>query len=126
MSLLLHYTETQSSIFGDKMHEQVEERLKFYESGEAPRKNVDVMKEAISEVTAGQTSEKKKKKKKKKEKNGLNETHDDQKNLEEALVEASQEKMKSTEDMEEGKNHFMPLILFTAEFESAFDVGGVG
>lgn len=67
--------EIQSSIFGDKMHEQVEERLKFYESGEAPRKNVDVMKEAISEVAASQvTSEKKKKKKRKKEKNGLNET----------------------------------------------------
>jgi cobalamin biosynthesis Mg chelatase CobN len=63
------------------MHEQVEERLKFYESGEAPRKNVDVMKEAISEVSASQgvTSEKKKKKKRKKEKNGLNETVEEQK-----------------------------------------------
>ncbi len=62
------------------MHEQVEERLKFYESGEAPRKNVDVMKEAISEVSASQavTSEKKKKKRKK-EKNGLNETVEEQK-----------------------------------------------
>ena len=62
------------------MHEQVEERLKFYESGEAPRKNVDVMKEAISEV-AGQvvTSEKKKKKKRKKEKDSLNETIEEQK-----------------------------------------------
>ena len=72
--------EIQSSIFGDKMHEQIEERLKFYESGEAPRKNVDVMKEAISEVAASQvTSEKKKKKKRKKEKNGLNETGEEQK-----------------------------------------------
>lgn len=26
------------------MHDQVEERLKFYETGEAPRKNIDVMK----------------------------------------------------------------------------------
>lgn len=29
------------------MKKQVEDRLKFYESGEAPRKNIDVMKEAI-------------------------------------------------------------------------------
>lgn len=69
------FSETQSSVFGDKMHEQVEERLKFYESGEPPRKNVDVMKEAIAEANAagGQdpvtpSSEKKKKKKRKKEK----------------------------------------------------------
>jgi sRNA-binding protein len=61
------------------MREQVEERLKFYESGEAPRKNVDVMKEAISEATANVTSEKKKKKKRKKGKNGLDETTEEQK-----------------------------------------------
>ena len=79
--ILKYILETQSHVFGDKMHEQVEERLKFYESGEAPRKNVDVMKEAISEVSASQgvTSEKKKKKKRKKEKNGLNETVEEQK-----------------------------------------------
>lgn len=28
----------------------MEERLAFYETGEAPRKNVDVMKEAVQEV----------------------------------------------------------------------------
>ncbi|XP_028391508.1 nucleolar protein 56-like [Dendronephthya gigantea] len=96
------FSETQSCIFGDKMHEQVEERLKFYESGEAPRKNIDVMKEAISEVTSSQTSEKKKKRKKKKEKNGLNETTDGQESLVETPVEkASTKKKKSSEDMEE-------------------------
>ena len=63
------------------MREQVEERLKFYESGEAPRKNVDVMKEAISEVSASLTSEKKKKKKRKKEKNELNETNNEENTL---------------------------------------------
>lgn len=34
-------------MFGDYLKKQVEDRLKFYESGEAPRKNIDVMKEAI-------------------------------------------------------------------------------
>lgn len=37
-------------MFGDKLRDQVEERLAFYETGEAPRKNVDVMKEAVQEV----------------------------------------------------------------------------
>lgn len=41
------FTETPSSVFGDYLKKQVEDRLKFYESGEAPRKNIDVMKEAI-------------------------------------------------------------------------------
>lgn len=37
-------------MFGDKLREQVEERLSFYETGSLPRKNVDVMKEAVQEV----------------------------------------------------------------------------
>lgn len=37
-------------MFGDKLREQVEERLSFYETGAVPRKNVDVMKEAVKEV----------------------------------------------------------------------------
>lgn len=37
-------------MFGDKLREQVEERLTFYETGAVPRKNVDVMQEAVKEV----------------------------------------------------------------------------
>lgn len=40
-----------TSVFGDKLREQVEERLSFYETGEVPRKNMDVMKEAVKEVS---------------------------------------------------------------------------
>eukprot|EP01098_Paradermamoeba_levis_P007821 TRINITY_DN325_c0_g1_i1.p1 TRINITY_DN325_c0_g1~~TRINITY_DN325_c0_g1_i1.p1 ORF type:complete len:580 (+),score=283.47 TRINITY_DN325_c0_g1_i1:93-1742(+) len=36
--------------FGQKLKEQVEERLKFYDSGELPKKNVDVMKEVMEEL----------------------------------------------------------------------------
>lgn len=32
-----------TSVFGDKLKEQVEERLRFYEEGTAPRKNLTVM-----------------------------------------------------------------------------------
>lgn len=38
--------------FGEKLKEQVEERLTFFETGATPRKNVDVMKEAMSELEA--------------------------------------------------------------------------
>ena len=38
--------------FGEKMKEQVEERLTFFETGATPRKNIDVMKEAMSELEA--------------------------------------------------------------------------
>ncbi len=43
-------TECPTTKFGEKLKGQVEERLTFFESGETPRKNIDVMKEAISEL----------------------------------------------------------------------------
>lgn len=73
------FSEISSSVFGEKLREQVEERLEFYDKGVAPRKNVDVMKEAVVAATNGTAanedepmseddmkSEKKKKKKKRK------------------------------------------------------------
>jgi nucleolar protein 56 len=64
------FTETPTSVFGDTLKQQVEERLKFYESGETPRKNIDVMKEAleISQKEIEQNLSVKKKKKDKKRK----------------------------------------------------------
>lgn len=43
--------EVPTSVFGDKLRDQVEERLAFYETGETPRKNLDVMKEAVVQVS---------------------------------------------------------------------------
>ncbi|CAL8338017.1 unnamed protein product [Lota lota] len=66
------FSEVPTSVFGDKLRNQVEERLSFYETGDLPRKNVDVMKEAMKEagdVTAEikRKLEKKEKKRKKRE-----------------------------------------------------------
>jgi len=47
------FSEEATNIFGEKLRDQVEERLKFYETGDAPRKNIDVMREAIKESEAG-------------------------------------------------------------------------
>uniref|UniRef100_A0A1B0DF51 Nucleolar protein 56 n=1 Tax=Phlebotomus papatasi TaxID=29031 RepID=A0A1B0DF51_PHLPP len=42
------FTEAPSNVFGDALKQQVEDRLKFYESGEPPRKNTEVMEEAMA------------------------------------------------------------------------------
>lgn len=63
------FTDFPNSIFGEHLKDQVEDRLKFYETGEAPKKNVDVMKTASEEaaiVTAKLAKKEKKKKKKEK------------------------------------------------------------
>ncbi|KAL4621544.1 hypothetical protein ACB092_06G236400 [Castanea dentata] len=42
-----YFVENGSTVFGEKLSEQVEERLDFYDNGVAPRKNIVVMKTAI-------------------------------------------------------------------------------
>ncbi|XP_028766242.1 nucleolar protein 56 [Neltuma alba] len=70
------FSESGTSAFGEKLREQVEERLDFYDKGVAPRKNIDVMKSAIesaqnkdtqmeTEVPVEVSSKKSKKKKSK-------------------------------------------------------------
>jgi nucleolar protein 56 len=70
-----------SSVFGQKMREQVEERLRFYEEGVAPRKNSAAMAEAmaLAGVGGGAGGEKDKKKDKKKDKEGGKEEKNDKK-----------------------------------------------
>lgn len=46
----LFVAEKNTTAFGEKLREQVEERLDFYDKGVAPRKNIDVMKSAIDTV----------------------------------------------------------------------------
>mmetsp|Transcript_1667 Transcript_1667/g.2378 ORF Transcript_1667/g.2378 Transcript_1667/m.2378 type:complete len:558 (+) Transcript_1667:275-1948(+) len=47
------FADDPTNIYGLKLREQVEERLKFYETGAAPRKNIDVMEEIAKHVKAG-------------------------------------------------------------------------
>jgi len=51
LNVKLWIPELNTSIFGEKLREQVEERLDFYDKGVAPRKNLDVMKAAIEGIT---------------------------------------------------------------------------
>nr|XP_048315501.1 nucleolar protein 56 [Myodes glareolus] len=89
------FSEVPTSVFGEKLREQVEERLSFYETGEIPRKNLDVMKEAMvqAEEAAAEITrklEKQEKKRLKKEKKRLA-----------ALAQASSENSSTPEECEE-------------------------
>ena len=44
------FSDEPSRLYGEKLREQVEERLKFYETGAAPRRNVDVMEEVAKQL----------------------------------------------------------------------------
>ncbi|KAG9130733.1 hypothetical protein Leryth_012692 [Lithospermum erythrorhizon] len=69
------FLEKSTTVFGEKLREQVEERLDFYDKGVAPRKNIEMMKAAlenadgkamdVDEISV-EKSEKKSKKKKSK------------------------------------------------------------
>lgn len=45
------FTDIPTSVFGEHLRQQVEDRLKFYETGEAPAKNIDIMRHALTEVS---------------------------------------------------------------------------
>merc|ERR1712183_1240428 len=54
------FSDEATTVYGEKLKDQVEERLAFLTEGTTPRKNIEVMQEAIKEV------KKRRKKKKKK------------------------------------------------------------
>lgn len=88
------FIEQPTGAFGKALNAQVEERLNFYQTGAAPRKNIDVMKGVISEagvdmgdidvedskvvtVTSSNSSEEKKSKKSKKNKRTADEVEEE-------------------------------------------------
>merc|ERR1712168_828086 len=98
------FSETSTSIFGTSMKQQVEDRLKFYETGDLPRKNVDVMTEAMAAAgEEAKANKKKEKKEKKKRKIEETETGGDT-NLDTSKVEESskvEETVKEEDDTEQ-------------------------
>merc|ERR1712140_133997 len=44
------FSEHATNVFGTKLKEQVEDRLKFFETGDIPKKNMDVMNEALETI----------------------------------------------------------------------------
>merc|ERR1712241_234113 len=92
------FSEQSNNIFGSKLKEQVEDRLKFFETGEIPKKNLDVMTEAMEAIKKEdgefqKVSKKEKKKKKRKAEEMENE---------EVVEEASKEKKMKIDVTEQG------------------------
>merc|ERR1739838_1198035 len=54
------FSDEASTVFGEKLRDQVEERLLFLTEGTKPRKNIEVMQEAIKEVKKRLKKKKKK------------------------------------------------------------------
>lgn len=84
------FAENPNSVFGEKLKQQVEDRLKFYESGEIPKKNIDVMTEAVEEALQLLKKKKKKDKKRKREED-LNSSINGGKDLSEIVAENGEE-----------------------------------
>merc|ERR1711997_349268 len=70
------FSEEATTVFSSKLKEQVEDRLKFYETGDLPRKNVEVMDEAVEEAAEATKKKKKKDKKKKRKAEDADDTMD--------------------------------------------------
>ncbi|KAI8777892.1 nucleolar protein 56 [Biomphalaria glabrata] len=45
-----NFSDVPTAVIGEHLKQQVEDRLKFYETGENPAKNIDVMKQAVVEA----------------------------------------------------------------------------
>uniref|UniRef100_A0A7S1L7E6 Nucleolar protein 56 n=1 Tax=Alexandrium catenella TaxID=2925 RepID=A0A7S1L7E6_ALECA len=87
-----NFSDEASTVFGEKLRDQVEERLAFLSEGTTPRKNIEVMQEAIKEV------KKRLKKKKKAEAKGAAEAEGEV--VEEGVVEKKKKKKQAAEEEE--------------------------
>merc|ERR1712029_100980 len=109
------FSEESTTVFGSMLKEQVEDRLKFYETGDLPRKNVEVMAEAVEEAAEDAKKKKKKEKKKRKAEDAeesvsepavaTEEPHKKKKKKNkdnEGVAEAADTTVNTTVDMEEG------------------------
>ncbi|KAG9438192.1 nucleolar protein 56 [Apis mellifera carnica] len=98
-----------TNVFGEKLRQQVEDRLKFYETGEIPKKNIDVMKEALEEAaqviaSMEQKSAKKKKKKDKKRKSEVLENGKENGYIENGVEEETEEPVKKKKKKKKSKS----------------------
>jgi len=84
------FSDEASAIFGEKLRDQVEERLAFLTEGTTPRKNIEVMQEAIKEV-------RKLRKKKKKKAEAKEAAAAEGEAVEEGVAEAKKKKKKEAE-----------------------------
>jgi nucleolar protein 56 len=88
------FSDEATTVYGEKLRDQVEERLAFLTEGTKPRKNIEVMQEAIKEV-------KKRKKKKAKKKDTAAAAAEEGEEVAEGVVEKPKKKKKRAAEEEE-------------------------
>jgi len=88
------FSDEATTIFGEKLKDQVEERLAFLTEGTTPRKNLEVMQEAIKEVS-------KRRKKKKRKTEAVADAAGEGEALEEGAVKKKKKKKVEAEVAEE-------------------------
>jgi len=94
------FIEEPTSAYGEQLRDQVEERLRFYDTGETPRKNVDVMSAVASKLRAGEdeAGDKKGKKDKKSKDKKRSREEDDEAGGDSAEKKKKKKKDKSRDD----------------------------
>jgi nucleolar protein 56 len=103
------FIDEPTNAYGEQLRDQVEERLKFYDTGAAPRKNVDVMSAVASSLRAiaggadGAKVEKKGEKKEKKDKKDKKKSSEEMEVVEEAPVEEEKKQKKEKKDKKDKK-----------------------
>jgi len=110
------FSEESTTIFGTKLKEQVEDRLKFYETGDLPRKNVEVMAEAVEEA-AEDAKKKKKKEKKKRKAEGAEESVGEEEVAAATEEEPPKKKKKKNKDKEGAVEAAETTVNTTADLE---------
>merc|ERR1719464_2170910 len=110
------FSEESTTIFGTKLKEQVEDRLKFYETGDLPRKNVEVMAEAVEEA-AEDAKKKKKKEKKKRKAEGSEESVEEEEVAAATEEEPPKKKKKKNKDKEGVAEAAETTVNTTADLE---------
>ncbi|CAK0814662.1 unnamed protein product, partial [Prorocentrum cordatum] len=85
------FSDEATTVYGEKLRDQVEERLAFLTEGTKPRKNIEVMQEAIKEV-------KKRRKKKSKKKEAADAAAGEGEEVAEGVVEKPKKKKKKAEE----------------------------
>ncbi|KAJ8317342.1 hypothetical protein KUTeg_005246, partial [Tegillarca granosa] len=116
------FAEYPTTVFGEHLKQQVEDRLKFYETGEAPQKNVDVMKQAVEEAVVVQEKlakkEKKRKKKEKRKSEAMNESSQAETTMEDVTMETEDEPPKKKKKKKKSKEEDEENVPVAMEEES--------
>jgi nucleolar protein 56 len=97
------FIDEPTSAYGEQLRDQVEERLKFYDTGDQPRKNVDVMTAVAEKLRglAGAVSVKKDEKKKMKDKKEKKAPSDKEDELVAVKVKKDKKRARAEEEEEE-------------------------